>query len=65
MGNPDLIGTAEAAEILGVSRQTVHRWAGEPKLKSIKVAGETNPYLFERADVEQLRDELAGKAAGA
>ena len=61
MGNPDLIGTAEAAEILGVSRQTVHRWAGEPKLKSIKMPGETSPFLFERADVERLRDELAAE----
>ena len=58
MGNPDLIGTVEAAKMLGVSRQTVIRWAAEPKLKSIKVPGETNPYLFERAEVERLAAEL-------
>ncbi len=66
MGN--MIGAAEAADILGVSRATLLRWAGEEedaKLPGQKLPGETGAYIFDRAVVEQLRDELAAEVANA
>ena len=61
MGN--MIGAAEAASILGVSRATLLRWAGSeaPTLAGQKLPGETGAYIFDRADVEQLRDQLAAE----
>lgn len=66
MGN--MIGSAEAAEILGVSRATVLRWADadrDIRLPGHKLPGETGAYVFDRADVEALRDELAAQQAAA
>ena len=63
MGNT--IGAAEAADILGVSRATVLRWAADETLRSQKMPGETGAYLFERSDVEELRDDLAAEEANA
>jgi excisionase family DNA binding protein len=59
MTKTDLIGAVEAAEILGVSRDTVLRWAMEPKLPSVKLPGVTGSRVFDRADVERLAAELA------
>lgn len=63
--SPDLIGAAEAAEILGnVDRTTVTRLAGTPDLPiAVKMPGIRGPYLFERADVERLAEKRAAKAA--
>jgi excisionase family DNA binding protein len=62
MGNQDLIGAVEAAEMLGVSRDTLLRWAAEPKISSVKLPGVTGARVFDRADVEKLRAELAEAA---
>lgn len=44
--------TAEAAEILGVDRATVARWAEKGKLKPIrKLPGRNGDFLFARDDV--------------
>jgi excisionase family DNA binding protein len=52
----DLIGTAEAAELLGVSLPTIKRKAQNGLLPvAHKMPGETGAYLFHRADVEALR----------
>lgn len=49
---PDLIGSAEAAEILGVDRTTVTRWANAGTLTPfIKGSGRTGEYLFLRSDI--------------
>lgn len=54
----DLIGTADAAEILGVSVRTVKRLAKIGELRhAMKMGGDTGAYLFLRGDVERLRDE--------
>lgn len=63
MGNQDLIGAAEAAEILGVSRDTLLRWATEPKIASTKLPGQTGARVFDRADVLALKEDLAAKAS--
>lgn len=57
----DLLTTAQAAEIVGKSVPTVNRWAAEGVLTPAhKLPGRTGAYLFERAEVERVRDEYAG-----
>lgn len=64
MGNPDLIGSAEACEILRIDRATLVRRIAAGKLAIVsKMPGATGPYVFDRAEVERHRDELAAKAA--
>lgn len=63
----DLITGTEAAEILGIDRSTLTRWS-DPKLspqhrriEPVMAIGRGNKYgpkLYDRADVEALRDEL-------
>lgn len=67
MGNPDLIGSAEACEILGgIDRATLVRRVAAGKLKALqKLPGMTGPYLFERAEVLRHKAELAGPAKAA
>ena len=56
----DLIGTAEAAEILSVGQRTVKRLAQKGKLPhAMKMPGATGAYLFHRSDVEKLAEEAA------
>lgn len=54
----DLIGSAEAQNILGVSRSVVVRMVQTGKLACArKMFGATGAYLFERADVEAIATE--------
>ena len=56
----DLVGTVEAAEILGWSLPTLKRRARSGEVKPVaKMNGATGAYLFERSAIEALRDELA------
>jgi predicted DNA-binding transcriptional regulator AlpA len=53
----DLIGTAEAAEVAGVSVPTIKRVARMLRLPiAVRMPGRTGALLFERADVEAYRD---------
>lgn len=65
MANLDLISAVEAGEILGVSRDTVLRWAQEPRLASVKLPGLTGARVFERAEVLRLKAELEAEQAKA
>ena len=56
---PKMIGTAEAARILSVDRATITRWYLSGKLPGQKLPGQTGAYVFDLADVEKLRDDLA------
>jgi len=63
---PDLVGSVEAAEILGVDPATVSRWSDErlqPEHRRLTIAlrlpGQTGAKLFRRSDVEKLAAELA------
>lgn len=58
-----LIGTREAADILGVDPATVTRLANDGKLAHTKLPGQTGAFVYERADVEALRDERAAVGA--
>lgn len=66
MDTTDLIGTAEAARLLGnMSHRTVHRYVDSGDLTPALVApgGIKGAYLFHRADVEQLRAARDAKAS--
>lgn len=62
MPSADLIGTAEASEILGLSQRTVKRLALAEVLPfAMKMPGETGAYLFQRDDVLAYQERrLAG-----
>lgn len=59
--SPDLVGTVEAARILGKSPRTVHRMVKAGVLTPVITApgGFAGSYLFDRADVERVRSEAA------
>ena len=60
----DEITAAEAAEILGTGRRQVIRLVGRGNLTfTRKLPGQTGSYLFRRAEIEALRDALAGGVA--
>lgn len=57
---PDLIGSAEACELLGIDRSTLTRWVDTGRLDYwVKMPGKTGAYLFEREAVETLRKAVA------
>lgn len=59
MPNDDLIGSAEAATILGKSPRTIHRLVKAGTLVPVLLApgGFKGAYLFARRDVEKLAAE--------
>ena len=55
----DLIPTAEAAEILGVSARTLNRWAdAERIIPAVVGPGPKGARLFDRRDVQLLLAKL-------
>lgn len=63
--SPDLVGTIEAAQIIGKSARTVHRLvkAGDLVPAHIAPGGFAGVYLFTRADVEKIRDSAETSTA--
>lgn len=62
--NGDVIGTLDAAKILGVDQATVWRWAQNGKLDAIDLgAGRKLRFLFMREDIERLRDGRLAEAS--
>jgi predicted site-specific integrase-resolvase len=58
MRNADLIGSAEACEILGIDRATLVRWIAASKIAKVtKMPGQTGAYVFERAEIERAAAE--------
>lgn len=55
MSKTDLIGSAEAASILGVDRATFNKRALRGDIPTVlKAPGSTGPRLFSRKAIEQL-----------
>lgn len=53
MTQTEIIGTAEAARLLGVSPVTITRWAADGTLPPAgKLAGKNGAFLFTRATIE-------------
>lgn len=60
MNKTDLIGSAEAAQILGVDRATFNRWAVKGLISTaFKAPGYTGPRLFDRKEIERSAKERA------
>jgi predicted site-specific integrase-resolvase len=60
-----IIGSAEAAEIFGVSVATVNRWAASGKLKPLrKLPGETVGWVFDARLVRRKATERLLARAG-
>jgi predicted DNA-binding transcriptional regulator YafY len=49
-----VIGSGEAADMLGVSKRTVHRYVGIGLLQGEKLAGIRGAYVIDLAAVEKL-----------
>ena len=54
MSQIELIGTADAAQLLGIGRATVHRWAESGRLHQVGELGKRGVRVFDRAEIEQL-----------
>lgn len=54
MSQMELIGTADAAQLLGIGRATVHRWAESGRLNQVGELGKRRVRVFDRAEIEQL-----------
>lgn len=58
---PNLLSTAQAAELLGVSVYTVNRWAREGRITpSVQLSGPTGARLY---DPEHIEAVASAKAA--
>lgn len=58
-----LIGSAQAAEVLGIDKSTLTRWIIAGKVAAEKLPGDRGAYVLDAAEVEQLRDDLAAATA--
>lgn len=59
---PDLLTPADAAELLGISGETLRRWAKEGTVRHVKLP--SGRRLFYKADIEALLTPLEPKASG-
>jgi len=58
MKQADLIGSAEAAQILRINRATFNRWAAKGMIPTaLKAPGFTGPRLFDRSEIELIATE--------
>jgi excisionase family DNA binding protein len=56
--SPNLVGSGEACESLGIHRSTLSRWVTVGKITpAVRLPGPRGAFLFDRADVEALRDD--------
>lgn len=56
----DLVGTAEAAELLGVERPRIGRWIGKGQMP-MPVAKLGATPVWEREDIEAMRDDVEAR----
>lgn len=62
--SPDLVGAAEASQISGKDRRTIHRMVTRGDLPYVKkLDGLRGAYLFNRSDIEALLTPATGDAA--
>lgn len=62
---PNFLTSSEAAELVGFSVSTLHRWVDDGRINVAATAGRDR--LFDPAEVERVRaarEELAPKVAG-
>lgn len=57
--SPDLIGSAEACDLLGIDRSTLSRWVAAGKLDYwVQLPGTNGAFLFERRRVLTLAADV-------
>jgi excisionase family DNA binding protein len=56
--------TAQVSLRLGKSVRTVHRMVDAGRIRATRVPGYKGPLLFEHAEVERVRAELAAERTG-
>jgi len=57
---PDLVGSAEACEILGIDRGTLSRWVAAGKLDYwVRLPGANGAMLFQRSAVKAVKTSAA------
>lgn len=62
MPTTDLLGTVEAADLIGVERSTLSRWMATGRIAAaMKLPGRNGAVLFERSEVDRV---AAAYAAG-
>ncbi len=61
----DLVGTSEAAAIIGVERSTLVRWVqmGRRIAPAMRLQGKNGAYLFHRVEVERTAQTWATENA--
>ena len=58
MPTNQLVNVSEVADMLGISKRTVHQRIGAGRIAPIqKMPGQTGQYLFDRAYIEQIAAE--------
>lgn len=66
MPTNQLVNVSEVADMLGISKRTVHQRIGAGRIAPIqKMPGRTGQYLFDRAYIEQLANEERRSALAA
>ena len=54
----NLIGSAEACDVLGIDRSTLTRWVAAGKVSpSVRLPGRSGAMLFDREDIDALLAE--------
>lgn len=61
MSQMELIGTADAAQLLGIGRATVHRWAESGRLNQVGELGKRGVRVFDRAEIEEMARREKGE----
>ncbi|WP_425292157.1 helix-turn-helix domain-containing protein [Corynebacterium mastitidis] len=56
MDHPDLIGSTEAAKILGQTRVTIARRVASGDLRPVGRIGRRGIHVFDRAEIERLAE---------
>lgn len=56
---PDLVGTAEAAQILGVSRGSVNLYVKKGSLTPVCRIGKRGTFAFDVKDIQKLQKDRA------
>jgi DNA-binding transcriptional MerR regulator len=61
-----LIGSVEAADILGVAPATITRWVAKGTITpAAKGPGQTGPFLFSLTEIVRLAQDRLARRAGA
>jgi excisionase family DNA binding protein len=61
---PEILSTAQAAKVLGVSHRTVLHWIAAGRIAALKTGPGTAGYVIARAEIERLQADAAVARTG-